>query len=91
MASVGCVVNDMRTCRSKALISRHLAMMASSSFGKSIDMVVYSRENTLDFVEDTSRLLSRTRILEDEVRFVCLARVGPDLDSPVTAKINFKV
>jgi hypothetical protein len=29
----------MRTCRSKALISRHLAMMASSSFGKSMDML----------------------------------------------------
>lgn len=38
-AAAGCV-RGMRTWRSKALISRHLAMMASSSFGKSIDMVL---------------------------------------------------
>jgi len=29
----------MRTCRSKALISRHLSMTFSSSFGKLIDIL----------------------------------------------------
>ena len=49
-------VSGMRTCRSKALISRHLAMMASSSFGKSIDMLGNPYD---DLVRDAEVKLSR--------------------------------
>lgn len=52
-------MGDMRTCRSKALISRHLAMMASSSFGKSIDILGNPHRDPLERERGTEMLLSR--------------------------------